>query len=74
MALPGDFDFDVRYTKGEEKVYVLDRNPWLSKIVDFCTFVYKFVYVTFTRQGVKLQIHSYDIRLLTKVIWTKRTG
>jgi len=26
MALPGDFDFAVRYTKGEEKVCVLDRN------------------------------------------------
>jgi len=33
MALPGDFDFTVRYTKGEEKVCVLDRNPWLAKMV-----------------------------------------
>jgi len=28
MALPGDFQFAVRYTKGEEKVCVMDRNPW----------------------------------------------
>jgi len=33
MALPGDFDFAVRSTKGEEKVCVLDRNPWLAKMV-----------------------------------------
>jgi len=26
------FDFDVRYTKGEVKVCVLDRNPWLAKL------------------------------------------
>jgi len=26
------FDFSVRYTKGEEKVCVLDRNPWLAKM------------------------------------------
>jgi len=32
MALLGDFDFAVRYTKGEEKVCVLDRNPWLAKM------------------------------------------
>jgi len=32
MALTGDFDFTVRYTKGEEKVCVLDRNPWLAKM------------------------------------------
>jgi len=32
MALPGDFDFAVRYIKGEEKVCVLDRNPWLTKM------------------------------------------
>jgi len=33
MALPGDFDFAVRYTKGEEKVSVLDCNPWLVKML-----------------------------------------
>jgi len=32
MALPGDFEFAVRYTKGEENVCVLDRNPWLAKM------------------------------------------
>jgi len=32
MALPGDFNFAVRYTKGEENVCVLDRNPWLAKM------------------------------------------
>jgi len=26
------FDFAVRYTKGEEKVCVLDRNHWLAKM------------------------------------------
>jgi len=26
------FDFAVRYTKGEEKVCVLDCNPWLAKM------------------------------------------
>jgi len=25
-------DFAVRYTKSEEKVCVLDRNPWLAKM------------------------------------------
>jgi len=33
MALPGDLDFAMRYTKGEEKVCVLDRNPWLAKMM-----------------------------------------
>jgi len=33
MALPRDFDFAVRYTKGEDKVCVLDRNPWLAKML-----------------------------------------
>jgi len=32
MALPGDCEFAMRYTKGEEKVCVLDRNPWLAKM------------------------------------------
>jgi len=32
MALPGDIEFAVRYTKGEEKVCVLDRNPSLEKM------------------------------------------
>jgi len=32
MALSGDLYFAVRYTKGEEKVSVLDRNPWLAKM------------------------------------------
>jgi len=32
MALLRDFEFAVRYTKGEEKVCVLDRNPWLAKM------------------------------------------
>jgi len=32
MALPGDFEFAVRYTKGEETVCVLDHNPWLAKM------------------------------------------
>jgi len=27
------FEFDVRYTKGEEKLCVLDRNPCLAKMV-----------------------------------------
>jgi len=31
MALPGDFKFAMRHTKGEEKVCVLDRKPWLAK-------------------------------------------
>jgi len=34
MALPGEFEFAVRYTKGEEKVCVLDRKPWLAKMRD----------------------------------------
>jgi len=32
MAFPEDLQFAVRYTKAEEKVYVLDRNPWLAKM------------------------------------------
>jgi len=32
MVLPGDFEFAVRYTKGEEKVCVLDPNPCLAKM------------------------------------------
>jgi len=30
--LASAFDFAVRYTKGEEKVCVPDRNPWLGKM------------------------------------------
>jgi len=32
------FNFAVRYTKGEEKVCVLDRNPWLAKMGDVMFF------------------------------------
>jgi len=38
MALPGFFDFAVRYTKGEEKVCVLDCNPWLAKMSEDKTY------------------------------------
>jgi len=49
MALPWDFDFTVRYTKDEEKVYVLDRNPWLAKMQfylfhNFTSFITLFIY------------------------------
>jgi len=35
MALPGDFEFAVRYAKGEEKVCVRDQNTWLGKMCDY---------------------------------------
>jgi len=33
MVLPRDFKFAIRYAKGEEKESVLDRNPWLAKMI-----------------------------------------
>jgi len=39
MALPGDFEFAVRYIKGEEKLCVLDRNPWLAKMLSCTDFI-----------------------------------
>jgi len=30
---PQGFKFAVRYAKGEEKVCVLDRKPWLAKML-----------------------------------------
>jgi len=37
MALPGNFEFAVKYTKVDEKVFILDLNPWLAKM---CTCPY----------------------------------
>jgi len=54
MTVPGDFEYAVRYTKGEEKVCVLDRNPWLAKMTLPKLLMFKVVYMLCCLSAIQL--------------------